>query len=48
MNKDYRYHLVVMAEPVGAYALGVLLFGQQLSVWAIVGAVGILISVLLT
>lgn len=46
--KAYVSSVLLLAEPVGTYALGVLLFGQQLSPWAILGAIGISISVLLT
>lgn len=46
--KPYVISVLLLTEPLWVYFLGLIFFQQQLSLWAIVGAVGILISVLLT
>lgn len=45
--KSFTTSLLLLSEPICVYLAGVLLFGQQLSVWGILGIIGITISVLL-
>lgn len=45
--KSFTTSLLLLSEPVCVYLAGVFLFGQQLSVWGILGMIGITISVLL-
>lgn len=45
--KSFTTSLLLLSEVVCVYLAGVLLFGQQLSVWGILGMIGIMISVLL-
>lgn len=46
--KPFITSVLLLTEPVWVYIFGLAYFHQQLSGWAILGAVGILISVLLT
>lgn len=46
--KSYVTSILLLTEPVWVYIFGVLYFGQTLSLWSLVGAIGILITVLLT
>jgi drug/metabolite transporter (DMT)-like permease len=45
--KSFTTSLLLLSEVVFVYLAGVLLFGQQMSVWGIIGMIGIIISVLL-
>ena len=45
--KSFTTSLLLLSEPVCVYLAGVFLFGQQMSVWGILGIIGITISVLL-
>jgi len=45
--KPYVISVLLLTEPVWVYLFGLILFGQQLSFWAILGVIGILISILL-
>jgi drug/metabolite transporter (DMT)-like permease len=36
-----------MSEPVAVYIFGVLLFGQQMTIWGILGMIGIMGATLL-
>lgn len=40
--------ILLLSEPIFVYVAGIILFAQQLSLWGILGAIGILIAVLLT
>lgn len=39
---------LLLSEPVWTYIWGILFFGQQVSIWTIVGGIGIFLAVLLT
>lgn len=45
--KPYLATVLLLTEPVWVYLFGLFLFGQQLSIWGILGGVGILASILL-
>ena len=45
--KSFTTSLLLLSEVVCVYLAGVFLFGQQMSIWGIVGMIGIAISVLL-
>lgn len=45
--KSYVAGILLSTEPVWGYILGLILFGQLISIWAILGMIGIIIAVLL-
>lgn len=45
--KSYVTSVLLLTEPVFVYLFGLLFFGQTLSLWTIIGGLGILVSVLL-
>lgn len=40
--------ILLLSEPIFVYIAGIILFGQQLSAWGVIGALGIIIALLLT
>lgn len=46
--KPFVTSILLLTEPIGVYIWGLTLFGQQLSLWSIIGAIGILIASALT
>lgn len=45
--KPFVTSILLLTEPIGVYIWGLTLFGQQLSLWSIIGAMGILIAAIL-
>lgn len=46
--KPFVTSVLLLIEPICVYIAGVIFFQQQLSIWGIIGIIGIMISVLLT